>query len=62
MKCSNCHTEYSNLNQAICEYCGSELSKSEPIQTKKTVSKIDQFLEDSGLKDLYKKIKKSLKE
>ena len=64
MKCSNCNTEFSNPNQAICEFCGSELSKTEPTQTqtKMPPSKIDQFLEDTGLKGLYQKIKKSLKE
>lgn len=62
MKCSNCKTEYSDSNQLICEYCGSELSKNEITQTKPPPSKINQFLEDTGIKDLYKKIKKSLKE
>jgi len=62
MRCSNCNTEYSDSNQVICEYCGSELSKNETTQKKPPSSKIDQFLEDTGLKDLYKKIKKSLKE
>ncbi|MBY8988137.1 MAG: hypothetical protein KGD61_06750 [Candidatus Lokiarchaeota archaeon] len=62
MKCSNCSTEYLNPNQVICEYCGSELSKNEPTQIKKPLPKIDQFLENTGLKDLYQKIKKSLKE
>ena len=62
MKCSNCNTEPSDPNQLICEYCGSELSKNEPTQIKKPLPKIDQFLENSGLKDLYQKIKKSLKE
>jgi predicted amidophosphoribosyltransferase len=62
MRCSNCSIEYSNPNQAICEYCGSELSKIESTQIKKPFPKIEQFLEDTGLKDLYQKIKKSLKE
>jgi DNA-directed RNA polymerase subunit RPC12/RpoP len=64
MKCSNCSTEYSNPNQVICEYCGSELSKTEPTQTQTKMphSKIDRFLEDTGLKGLYQKIKTSLKE
>ena len=62
MKCSNCNTEYTDLNQVICEYCGSELSKNEPTQTKTALSKVDQFLKETGLKDLYRKIKKSLKE
>ena len=62
MKCSNCSTVYSNPNQVICEYCGSELNRNEHTQIKTPSSKIDQFLEDTGLKDLYRKIKKSLKE
>jgi len=62
MKCSNCSTEYSDPNQAICEFCGSELSKNEPTQINKPFPKLNQFIEDTGLKDLYQKIKKSLKE
>lgn len=62
MKCLNCGTEYSDPNQVICEFCGSELSTNEPIRVKKALPKIEQFLEDTGLKDLYQKIKKSLKE
>ena len=62
MKCSNCNTEYSDSNQVICEFCGSELSKNEPVKTKRPITKVEQFAEDIGLKDLYQKIKKSLKE
>ncbi len=62
MKCSYCNTEAMNQNQVICEYCGSELSKNEPSQNINPGSKINQFLEETGLKDLYQKIKKSLKE
>lgn len=62
MKCSNCDTEYSDINQAICEYCGSELTKIKPIQDKKSTSKIEQFIEDTGIKELYQKMKKSIKE
>ena len=62
MKCSYCNTETTNQNQVICEYCGSELSKKEPSQNNISGSKIGQFLEDTGLRDLYQKIKKSLKE
>ena len=62
MKCSNCDTEYSDPNQTICEYCGSELVKDKEPQSLKTTSKIDQFLTETGLKDLYQKLKKSLKE
>ena len=62
MKCSNCDTEYSDPNQSICEFCGSELAKEkEPLAVRPT-SKIDQFLKETGLKDLYQKFKKSLKE
>jgi len=62
MKCSNCNTEYLDPNQSICEFCGSELRKNELTQIPKPFPKISQFLEDTGLKDLYQKIKKSLKE
>ncbi|MBY9013682.1 MAG: hypothetical protein KGD70_15025 [Candidatus Lokiarchaeota archaeon] len=62
MKCSDCSTEYSNPNQVICEYCGSELIISELTQTKRPFPKIGQFFEDTGVKDLYNKIMKSLKE
>ncbi|MBY9010083.1 MAG: zinc-ribbon domain-containing protein, partial [Candidatus Lokiarchaeota archaeon] len=51
MKCSNCDTEYSDPNQTICEYCGSELVKDKEPQSLKTTSKIDQFLTETGLKD-----------
>ena len=63
MKCSNCDTDYSDPNQIVCEYCGSELVKErEPQALRPTpTSKIDQFLNETGLKDLYQKIKKSLK-
>jgi len=62
MKCSNCSTEYSDPNQIICEFCGSELNRNEPTQIKKPFPKIERFLEDTGIKDLYQKIKESLKE
>jgi len=62
MKCSNCDTEYSDPNQTICEYCGSELTKESKPQVLSPSSKLYQFLNDSRLKDLYQKIKKSLKE
>ena len=62
MKCSYCNTETSNQNQVICEYCGSELSKNEQSRIISPGTKINQFLEDTGLRDLYQKIKKSLKE
>jgi len=62
MKCSNCDTDYSDPNQSICEYCGSILTKDMEPPALKPASKIDQFLNETGLKDLYQKIKKSLKE
>ena len=62
MKCLNCNTEYSDPNQNICEFCGSELVKEKEPQTVRPTSKIDQFLKETGLKDLYQKFKKSLKE
>ncbi len=62
MKCSNCDTEYSDPNQTICEFCGSELVKNTEPQVVRPTSKVDKFLKETGLKDLYQKIKKSLKE
>ncbi|MHA1509807.1 MAG: hypothetical protein ACTSO6_14020 [Promethearchaeota archaeon] len=62
MKCSSCDTEYSDPNQTICEFCGSELARDTKPQVFRSKSKIDQFLNETGLKDLYQKIKKSLKE
>jgi len=62
MKCPNCDTEYSDPNQTICEYCGSELAKDKEPQSLRPASKIAQFLNETGLKDLYQKIKKRLNE
>lgn len=62
MKCPDCNTEYLDVNQVICEFCGSELSKNNPVQIKRPLTKLEQFAEDIGLKSLYQKIKKSLKE
>ncbi|GAF73675.1 unnamed protein product [marine sediment metagenome] len=62
MKCLDCDTEYSDPNQTICEYCGSELTKEKEPVTSRPASKIDRFLAETGLKELYQKIKKSLKE
>jgi len=62
MKCLDCDTEYSDSNQTICEYCGSELAKEKEQVTSRPASKIDRFLDETGLKDLYQKIKKSFKE
>ena len=61
MKCSNCDTDYSDPNQTICEYCGNELVKENEPQAVRPASKIEQFLNETGLEDLYQKIKKSLK-
>ena len=65
MKCPNCNREYYDIHQKICEYCGSDLVKN----TQKTIEntpepkkKLDSFLDDLGLKDIYKKIKKNLRE
>ena len=62
MKCSNCDTEHSDSNQTICEYCGSELVKEKKPVTARPTSKIDRFLAETGLKELYQKIKKSFKQ
>jgi len=63
MKCPDCNTDYSDPNQRICEYCGTELSRTEPVSPKvsPTKTKLEQFIDDSGLKELYKKIKDNLK-
>ena len=61
MKCPDCNTEYSDPNQRICEYCGTELSKPVSPKVSPTKTKLEQFIDDSGLKELYKKIKDNLK-
>jgi len=63
MKCPDCNTEYSDPNQQICEYCGTELSRTEQISPKVSPNKtkVEQFVEDLRLKELYKKIKDTLK-
>jgi len=63
MKCPDCNTEYSDPNQQICEYCGTELGRIEQISPKVLPirTKLEQFIEDSGLKEIYKKIKENLK-
>lgn len=63
MKCPDCNTEYSDPNQKICEYCGTELSRTEQISPKVSPNKtkVEQFVEDLRLKELYKKIKDTLK-
>ena len=61
MKCLNCNKDYFDPNQIICEQCGAELTKVQSVKPITTATKLDQFLEDSGLKGLYKKIKENLK-
>lgn len=63
MICPNCNKEYSDPKQQICEYCGTELSTTEQISPKvsPTKTKLKQFIEDTGLKGIYKKIKDNLK-
>jgi hypothetical protein len=61
MKCSNCNTDYFDPNQIICEHCGAELIKVQPVPVITTGKKLDIFLEDTGLKNLFKKIKENLK-
>ncbi len=63
MRCPDCNKEYSDLKQQICEYCGTELSTTEQISPKEstTKTKFEKFIEDTGLKGIYKKIKDNLK-
>jgi len=63
MKCPDCNKEYSDPNQQICEYCGTELRGTEQISPKvsSTKTKLEQFINNTGLKEIYKKIKDSLK-
>ena len=61
MKCSYCEKEYFDQSQQICEYCGGELIKVQPVQPVSAGRKFDQFLEDSGLKGFFKKVKENLK-
>lgn len=65
MKCPNCNGNYFDKNQKICEYCGSDLinetqKPTETITEPKT--KLDSFLDDLGLNNIYKKIKKNLRD
>ena len=65
MNCPNCNREYFDKNQKICEYCGSDLinKTQETIEnTPEPKNKLDSFLNDLGLKDIYNKIKKNLRE
>lgn len=65
MKCPNCNGNYFDKNQKIYEYCGSDLinetqKPTETITEPKT--KLDSFLDDLGLNNIYKKIKKNLRD
>jgi hypothetical protein len=63
MNCPYCNREYFDKSQKICEYCGSDLiSESEKVleSISQPKNKLDSFLDDLGLKDLFKKIKKNL--
>jgi len=67
MNCPNCKREYFDKNQKICEHCGSDLINETQTQqaTEKTPepkSKLDSFLDDLGLKNVYNRIKKNLRE
>jgi hypothetical protein len=69
VKCPYCEKEYFEKNQEICEYCGEILKglkdeqskKSKVIIDSKTDSKISEFLEGTGLSEIFRKIKKKLK-
>jgi DNA-directed RNA polymerase subunit RPC12/RpoP len=63
MKCSNCGKEFYDNEQIICEYCGAELisNKPETVNANPPKSKLELFIEDSGIKDAYNKLKKRLK-
>jgi hypothetical protein len=61
MKCQNCGKEYFDNGQIICEYCGNELISSQPNTQTPGKTKLKQFIDDSGIKDAYKKIKEGLR-
>jgi hypothetical protein len=69
VKCPYCEKEYFEKNQEICEFCGeilkehmdNQLKKSNVIIDSKTDSKIRDFLEGTGLSEIFRKIKKNLK-
>ena len=61
MKCPNCGKEFFDNEQIICEYCGTELLQSPSNQKISSKSKLDQFIEDSGIKEAYNKVKEGLK-
>jgi uncharacterized OB-fold protein len=62
MECPNCGKEYFDNNQIICEYCGTEIVSNSTKTQIPNKSKLEQFIEDSGIKDIYKKVKESLKQ
>ncbi|TFG17756.1 MAG: hypothetical protein EU531_02350 [Promethearchaeota archaeon] len=67
MNCPNCSKEYFVKDQKICEYCGSDLineTQTHQATEKKheSKSKLDSFLDDLGLKNVYNRIKKNLRE
>jgi hypothetical protein len=61
MKCPNCGKEFFDKEQIICEFCGMELVDSPPNQQFLSKSKVEQFIDDSGIKDAFLKIKETLK-
>jgi uncharacterized Zn finger protein (UPF0148 family) len=61
MKCPNCGKEYFDNGQIICEYCGNELISSQPNTQITRKTKLERFIEDSGIKEAYKKMKESLR-
>lgn len=61
MECPNCGKEYVDNGQIICEYCGNELLSSQPNTQITVKTKLEQFIEDSGIKEAYKKMKERLR-
>jgi len=67
MNCPYCNREYFDEHQRICEFCGSDLINETQTQVKieqtpDQKSKLDAFLDDLGLKNVYNRIKKNLRE
>ena len=65
MNCPNCNREFFDKHQKICEYCGSDLmieSQNTTESIPKPKTKLDSLLDDLGLKDIYNKVKKNLRE
>jgi len=67
MNCPKCNKEFFDKHQKICEYCGSDLINETQThqateKTHESKSKLDSLLDDLGLKDIYNKIKKNLRE